>query len=152
MVALGGEAEAAGVTASGPLTAEAAPPARRLSDYPAARALHDASSLHSDAEVRRYRAGPASPAGTGPGAWPWDTPLEVVLRRRGSVRDFAPEPIQRAQLAAALAFAARPIAADFEPSSALFGMVSAVDGLDPGAYRFSPPDEFELLRRGYLCA
>ena len=74
--------------------------------------------------------------------------LERVLRRRGSVREFALEPIPRSELAAILAEALAPIPTDMPPHAETYLVVNAVDGLDPGAYRFEPPDSFELLRAG----
>jgi hypothetical protein len=74
--------------------------------------------------------------------------LERVLRRRGSVREFALEPIPRSDLASILAAALAPIPADMPPYAEVYLVVHAVAGLDPGAYRFEPPDSFELLRAG----
>jgi nitroreductase len=74
--------------------------------------------------------------------------LERVLRRRGSVREFALEPIPRSDLASILAEALAPIPADMTPYAEVYLVVHAVAGLDPGAYRFEPPDSFELLRAG----
>jgi hypothetical protein len=41
-----------------------------------------------------------------------------------------------------------PIPLDVPASNELRLIASAVDGLEPGAYRFEPPDGFELLRAG----
>jgi Nitroreductase family len=41
-----------------------------------------------------------------------------------------------------------PIPLDVPPSNELRLIANAVDELEPGAYRFEPPDGFELLRRG----
>ena len=83
---------------------------------------------------------------------------EPVLRRRGSIRDFVLQPIEREQLAGILAGAMSPIPADASPVNELALVVNAVDGLEPGAYRFQPPDGFDLIRTGafrwdagYLC-
>jgi nitroreductase len=74
--------------------------------------------------------------------------LERVLRRRGSVREFALEPIPRFDLASILAEALAPILADMPPYAEAYLVVNAVEGLEPGAYRFEAPDSFELLRAG----
>jgi SagB-type dehydrogenase family enzyme len=74
--------------------------------------------------------------------------LERVLRRRGSVREFALEPIPRSELAAILAEALAPIPADMPPYAEVYLVVNAVAGVDPGVYRFESPGSFELLRAG----
>jgi nitroreductase len=74
--------------------------------------------------------------------------LEQVLRRRGSVREFALEPIRRADLAGILGEALAPIPADMPPHAETYLVVNAVEGVEPGAYRFEPPDSFELLGAG----
>jgi len=81
-------------------------------------------------------------------AGPAGEELERVLRRRGSVREFALEPIPRSDLASILAEALAPIPADRPPYAEAYLVVNAVDGLEPGAYRFEPRDSFELLRAG----
>jgi nitroreductase len=110
-------------------------------EYPEAYALHVASRLESVEEIERYR---------DDGGWEnarLDIPDEV-FRRRGSIRDFSPEAISRDELAAILAGAMGPIPLDVRPSNELRLIANAVDGLEPGAYRFEPPDGFELLRAG----
>jgi hypothetical protein len=110
-------------------------------EYPEAYALHAASRLESAKEVERYRVD---------GGWE-NAPLGIrdeVFRRRGSIRDFSPDPIAREELAAILADAMGPIPLDVAPSNELRLIANAVDGLEPGAYRFQPPDGFELLRAG----
>jgi nitroreductase len=76
--------------------------------------------------------------------------LERVLRRRGSVREFALEPIPRSDVASILAEALAPVPADMPPYVEAYLVVNAVDGLEPGAYRFELPDSFSLLRAGSL--
>ena len=127
-----------------PLAAEAKPLSRSETEYPEAHELHRRSGLSSDDDVRRYRAGYAPQTES-------QRPLadlERVLRRRGSIRDFALEPIPRTALRSILERAGGPIPADVPPSNELFLIVAAVDGLEPGTYRFDPVNGFELLRRG----
>lgn len=110
-------------------------------EYPEADALHRASKLMSAEEVERYR---------GDGDWE-NARLAIsdeVFRRRGSIRDFSPETIAQTELAAILAGAAGPIPLDIPPVIEFRLIVNAVAGLEPGAYRFQPPDVFHLLRGG----
>jgi hypothetical protein len=110
-------------------------------EYPEAYALHVASRLESADEVERYG---------GDGGWE-NARLGIpdeVFRRRGSIRDFSPEPIARDVLAAILTGAMGPIPLDIPPSNEFRLIANAVDELEPGAYRFEPPDGFELLRPG----
>lgn len=110
-------------------------------EYPEAYALHVASKLESADELERYR---------GDGGWENEhlgIPGEVFLRR-GSIRDFSPESISRDDLVAILAGATGAVPFDVPPSSEFRLIANAVDGLDPGAYRFRLPDRLELLRAG----
>jgi hypothetical protein len=110
-------------------------------EYPEAHALHVASKLASADEVEGYR---------GDGGWE-NARLGIpdeVFRRRGSIRDFSPEPVAREELAAILASAMGPIPLDVPPSNEFRLIANAVEGLEPGAYRFDPPDTFHPLRAG----
>jgi nitroreductase len=109
-------------------------------DHPVASSLHSASKLASAEEVERYQGGDFENARLG-------IPDEV-FRRRGSIRDFAPEPIAGGDLAEILAGAMGPIPLDVPPANELRLIANAVDGLPPGAYRYDPPDGFALLRAG----
>jgi nitroreductase len=110
-------------------------------DYPDADALHRASRLASADDVERYRSdGRTENARLG-------IPDEV-FRRRGSIRDFGPEPIRREDLSAILAGAVGPIPIDVPPAIEFRLIANAVGGVEPGAYRFQPPDTFDLLRAG----
>jgi Nitroreductase family len=72
-----------------------------------------------------------------------------VTLRRGSTRRFARRPMPRGALGWAMAAATRPVPGDFVPPQATllehFLAVHAVEGLPPGAYRWSE-GEFQLLR------
>src|SRR5207249_3444361 len=105
-----------------------------------------ASSFGSREEVEAFR-GSGDHAAAPPPASDGE-PLEPVISRRVSARDFAPEPIPQATLARILATAAAPIPADVGPAAETFLIANAVDGLKRGAYRFTPPARFELLRAG----
>jgi SagB-type dehydrogenase family enzyme len=131
-----------------PLELAAAPLSRHEGSYPEAHALHEASSLATAEEVRRYRQ-PHLEAGR------LGLPREElvrVLRRRGSVREFALEPVMAGELSAILAGAEASVPADMPAACELYLVASAVEGLAPGAYRFEPPDRFELLRAGRFRA
>ena len=142
-----------------PLELEAAPLSRREFDYPEAHELHDASSLESADEVRRYRDAAVEPASPGEaGVEPGREPLGDVIRRRVSVRDFEPDAVPAEDLAQILAAASVRVAADVQAAVETYLVANAVAGVDPGAYRFRPPDSFVELRRGsfrreagYLC-
>ena len=112
-------------------------------EYPEAHALHVASNLASAEEVERYRAD---------GGWE-NARLRIpdeVFRRRDSIREFSREPIAYEELAAILAGAMAPIPLDVPPSNEFRLIANAVEGLEPGAYRFEPPDRFQRLRAGNL--
>jgi SagB-type dehydrogenase family enzyme len=139
------------------LDAAFAPLSRRRADYPDADALHEASKLDDREDVRRYRRVPAAETAHAE-PLPAETQVEDVIRRRGSVRAFSRDAVPAGALARALAAAAGPVPADVLPAGETYLIANTVDGLSPGAYRFDPPDRFELLRSGdfrreaaYLC-
>jgi len=135
-----------------PLGFETVPLSRTEIDYPRMREMHDASSLHSPAEVAAWRGRtPLTklPPPRGPvvqfrplsdAEIPRD-PIEQVILRRGSSRKFARTPITLVQLSTMLDRATRGIHADFlDPMGSLLNhpylIVNAVEGVEPGAYVF----------------
>ncbi len=148
-----------------PLMLETEPLSRREVDYPAIREMHAASSLETSEEAATWRGRtperrlpeptgelfPLSPLPEGEA--PADT-IEQVIRRRGSTREFAVEPITFGQLSTALQCATRGVEADFlEPPGAalneLYLVVNAVEGLPRGAYVYHRDREvLELLKAG----
>jgi SagB-type dehydrogenase family enzyme len=157
LLALGRAAPAPPCGVLEPLQLEVAPLSRREVAYPPASALHAASSLADADDVRRYGA-PARPRAVAPSSPDWGKPLETVLRRRGSVRDFSARAVPVTTLAAILERTAAPIPADVPPCNEIFVIANAVEGIEPGVYRFRPLDGFELVRAGsfrrkagYLC-
>jgi SagB-type dehydrogenase family enzyme len=153
-----------------PLGFETVPLSRDEIDYPLMREMHAASSLDSAEEVAAWRGRtalgstgmPSSPPPAGPvvrlqplsdGEMPRD-PIEQVILRRGSSRQFARTPISLAQLSTVLDRATRGVPADFlvpdvvpsfvlnsqDPMGSqlnhLYLIVHAVEGLDSGAYVF----------------
>ncbi|MFY9531402.1 MAG: SagB/ThcOx family dehydrogenase [Candidatus Acidiferrales bacterium] len=148
-----------------PLELETVPLSKSEVDYPAMRAMHDASSLRSEAEVAGWRGRlpmRESPAIQGARAslepFAEDEiscdPIEQVILRRGSTREFARASLSFAQLSTILDRATRGIPADFlDPERAslndLYLIVHAVDGLQPGAYVFHRDRrELECLKEG----
>ena len=139
------------------LRLETVPLSRDETDYPLMREMHAASSLDSAEEVAtwRERIPPGSaemtkfapPAGPVANLQPLSDaemardPIEQVILRRGSSRQFARTPISLAQLSTILDRATRGISADFlDPMGSqlnhLYLIVHAVEGLESGAYVF----------------
>jgi hypothetical protein len=110
-------------------------------EYPEADAIHSASELESATEVGRYR-GDGGRRNAHLGV------QDRVFSRRGSTRNFSREPIARADLAAILGGAMDPIPLDVPAWIEFRLFANAVVGLEPGTYRFEPPDGFRLLRSG----
>jgi SagB-type dehydrogenase family enzyme len=154
LIAVGREAPAR--SSSSPASPPVAPlglPTERLSahaiDYPAIRAMHAASVLASAEEAAAWR-GAAPPAPFPPPSGPLvplqplppealpADPIETVIRRRGSTRQFTHEPISYAQLSTLLDRSTRGYAADFralgQALADVYLIVNAVDGLEPGTY------------------
>lgn len=145
-----------------PLGFETVPLSRNEIDYPLMREMHAASALDSAEEVAAWRGGTARghtelgrtgvadstpPAGPvvrlqplSDAEMPRD-PIEQVILRRGSSRQFARTPISLAQLSTMLDRATRGVPADFlDPLGSqlnhLYLIVHAVEGLESGAYVF----------------
>lgn len=139
-------------------------------DYPAIRAMHEASSLEQETEVVEWRSEAlnnpstwtASPIATVPKLIPLqplgdrasqDT-LEEVIRRRGSTRQFARQSIGLREFSTLLERATGPIATDFVQAKEaslndIYLIVHAVDDLSPGAYVFDRDSHaLELLKQG----
>jgi SagB-type dehydrogenase family enzyme len=150
---------------------ETAPLSKTAVDYPAIRAMHEASSLENEAEVIDWRSqalkNPSTLTGSptptskerviplqppGDGA-PQDS-LEAVIQRRGSTRQFSRESISLRQLSTLLDRATRGIPSDFVrpeevPLNDLYLIVHAVEDVAPGAYVFHRDSRaLELLKEG----
>lgn len=138
-----------------PLGLEVEPLSPRPISYPLITAAQRAGELHNLDQVRRWRERaralrglPASvhvaPTAPGPG-------LEEVVLRRGSTRRFRPDPVPASALLWAMAAATRPVAGDFvAPGHTLLQhdlIVHAVEGVDPGSYRWTPA-ALQPLARG----
>jgi SagB-type dehydrogenase family enzyme len=152
-----------------PLRLETVPLSDHEVDYPAMRDMHAASSLVSPEEVRAWRqqitpSDAVEPHGATIALQPAPEeetardPIERVILRRGSTRQFAREPISFAQLSTMLDRASRGFPADFHnPPAAqlthLYVLANAVDGLRSGAYYFHRDRrELELIKPGEFRA
>jgi SagB-type dehydrogenase family enzyme len=132
------------------------------------RKTHDASSLTSPDEVRAWRERPTPQPSSSQVEVPGDRfplqplgdeeiprdPIEKVILKRGSTRQFSHDPISCAQLSTMLDRATRGFPADFHrPAHALMNdmylIVNAVDGLPSGTYYFRREErELELVKLG----
>lgn len=142
-----------------PLEPDVEPVSPRGRRYREALELHAASCLHDADEVRAWRAAAGSLGGGSSaevesaaraGVALSRDPLEAVIRRRGSTREFALVLVPVAEAAAILTRAAGPLPADVQSLNDLYLSAHALDGLERGAYAFSPPDRFQPTRRGNL--
>ncbi len=148
-----------------PLQLPTVPLSQTEVDYPAIRTMHAASSLTDEQEVANWRGvlslkSDPTAAGRLFPLLPLDdtalpeAPLDRVIRRRGSTRFFAREPLSFAQLSTVLARSTQGVPTDFlVPSGAtlvdLYLIVHAVEGLPSGAYVFQRSrNAVELLREG----
>jgi len=164
LVALGRNSPIGQAPEVGPLALETTPLSRSEVDYPAMRAMHEASSLTEEGEVAAWR-GAAAVAQLAPSSgrlFPLrslseeEAPqgsIEEVILRRGSSRRFAREPISLEQLSTALS-SIGGIAADFTQSGGrllndAYIIVNDVEGLPPGSYVYrADKSALELLREG----
>jgi SagB-type dehydrogenase family enzyme len=154
---------------------ETVPVSRSEVDYPLMRETHGASELETTAEVGEWRSASHSSPKPGdegstqtqlqsaatrvplsPLSEPDERrdPIEKIVLRRGSTRQFSHEPISFAELSTVLERSSRGFPADFHrPSHALLNhmylTVNAVEGLESGAYFFDRERrELELLKAG----
>jgi SagB-type dehydrogenase family enzyme len=97
--------------------------------YPLAEAAHAASSLADADDVRAWR---TEPQGEEP-TLDRDA-LVQAIRRRGSVREYAPTQLPRRDLGELLAWSEASIPADAPPVVRQVVTVAAVEGLEPGIY------------------
>lgn len=154
------------------LTLETVPLSRNEIDYPAIRAMHEASSLESEEEARAWRQEPEaggerinkeaeeekrvfSLQPLKDDEIPQES-IEPTILRRGSTRQFGRESISFAQLSTMLDRATRGIPADFlNPAGTalneLYLIVHAVDNIPSGAYFYRrDKGALELLKEGHF--
>src|SRR5262249_27371116 len=147
-----------------PVSFETAPLSKTEVDYPAIRAMYEASSLEGEADVTNWRGQALGNPSTSTGSHvipleplgdetPQDS-LEAVIQRRGSTRQFSRESISFRQLSTMLDRATRGVPTDFlppeeAPLTDLYLIVHAVEDVAPGAYVFRRGSRaLELLREG----
>jgi SagB-type dehydrogenase family enzyme len=148
-----------------PLALQTVPLSKTEVDYAAIRAMHAASSLADEDEVKAWRGSlpqvmPPQPSGRVFPLQPQDNSelpkdtVEGVILRRGSTRCFAREPISFAQLSTVLHRATQGVPADFLAPGGpqlndLYLIVQAVDGIPAGAYVWRKDQAaLELLKEG----
>ncbi|TMA47844.1 MAG: SagB/ThcOx family dehydrogenase [Deltaproteobacteria bacterium] len=163
VVALGrGAPPAPPAPAAAPLGLATLPLSAREVDYPAIREAHEASCLMTTEEAAAWHGttprpapspveAPVSLASVDADAVP--EPIETVIRRRGSMRDFSPEPLRFDQLSAIMRTITRGVPGDFTaPGAALtdpYLIVNAAEGLPSGTYVFDRErDALVALRAG----
>ncbi len=153
LVALGANSPAPPPIDVPPLELETVPVSKEEVDYPAMRDMHRASSLATPEEVAHWRQAaiaPRAPASAGEpiplarlaGDQLPPAPIEEIILRRGSARQFQRDPITFPELSTILDRATRDIAADFLPPGGslndVYLIVNAVEGLPAGAYFYHP--------------
>jgi SagB-type dehydrogenase family enzyme len=152
------------------LPLETVPLSRHEVDYPAIRAMHEASSLESEEEATAWREAPEvgrerinregeqekrafSLQPLNDEEMPQET-IEGTILRRGSSRQFAHDSITFAQLSTMLDRATRGVPADFlHPAGTMLNeaylIIHAVDNLPSGAYFYRRDKRvLELLKEG----
>ncbi|PKB73655.1 MAG: hypothetical protein BZY75_00810 [SAR202 cluster bacterium Io17-Chloro-G7] len=136
-------------------------------EYPEIIQAHAASCLASREEVVGWRESAAEADSTGPretretravslrnAAQPESQALGDSIAGRGSTRHFSRSNISLEQFSAILDNSTKQLPADFLAGETVslvdpYIIVNAVEGLEPGAYYFSPlTRELELLKRG----
>jgi SagB-type dehydrogenase family enzyme len=144
-----------------PINPRTRPLSRSPRSYPLGAAAQRAGELPSAAAVSGWRSKasrlqPQPATGSFPvgdvGVAPAGTDtIETVILRRGSTRRFVRHPMPREVLGWVMAAATRAVPGDFVPPQATLlehlVAVHAVQGLPPGAYRWTQ-GEFQLLRAG----
>jgi SagB-type dehydrogenase family enzyme len=142
------------VASIAPLGLITEPYSRSEVDYPLIRDMHAASSLGDAAEVAVWRrsrilteqqalSAPLIPLRPLEALGRPEAPIEQVIRRRGSARQFDQASISFESLSTLLVEACADVPADYRgsPSAALvqpYLIVRAVDGLDAGSYVYHP--------------
>ena len=134
-------------SAADPLPRADEQPLETRRDDPLYLRAHEAGSLLDPAQAAEW-ARPSAPESQLPAVGPCPDALEDVVRRRGSSRAFARASISEEHLIDIVARARSALAGDWGPPLIEVALiVNAVDGMTPGAYRWSD-DGPELLLEG----
>jgi SagB-type dehydrogenase family enzyme len=147
LLAVGNGEPASGPARLEPVLHDSPPLSARERRFPEAEEAQFASSLAGAGEVGAWRER-ARRFGAWPGRGKPPRDLDRVILRRGSAREFTPDPVASDDLAGVLAWACSAVAGDLPALSSTFVIAHAVPGLEPAAYRFEPPDRFERVRPG----
>jgi len=148
-----------------PLSLETVPISDHETDFPPIREMHEASSLGHLDEVTSWRSDASTKKMPSPSGrliqlepYPEDEmshdPIEQVIRRRGSSRQFSHDSISFGQLSTILKRSTEGIPADFLGASEdtlndIYLIANAVDGLSSGLYVFNREQQaLELLDEG----
>lgn len=102
-------------------------------EFPLVTQAQRAGDLLDRAAADAWRAEPPMPSET----WSPTGDLAELIRRRGSTREFDPRQTgPNRLLTGAMAWATRPVPADFAPALEHFYAVHAIEGVEPGVYRW----------------
>ena len=153
VVSLGEAGDLSAWSGADEITVDVEPISTHPIEFPLVAATHRAGALATAAEVdewRRAAAGLGQRAQQVPAAA--SGAIEEVILRRGSTRMMRQEEAPRELLAQAMATAAQPVAGDFVGADRTLLehelSVHAVHGVPPGAYRWRPGGELELVHEG----
>jgi SagB-type dehydrogenase family enzyme len=159
LVALGASGNAAPASPQlGPLSFESIPISPSQVDYDELRKIQRESRLISADEVAAVATTQAIDVQR-PAPTIASRGLGETILRRGSTRVFSHDSIPAADLHAIMAASSAPLRADFARRIDTYLIVNAVDGMEPGAYRYDHlSGGFELIKSGsfrgeagYLC-
>jgi SagB-type dehydrogenase family enzyme len=155
-----------------PLEHEVVPLSPRPERDPHIDEAHQAMQLTSEDEVHAFReAALEEPHRRDQGMFPEETrlagdtlgrdPIEEVIRRRGSTRQLAREPVPGSEIASILDLSLSGVPGDWlrgDRSIHTVVMAAAVEGLPSGIHDYMPGGRFRLRREGtfrneagYLC-
>ncbi len=150
VVWLGAESSAAAVRTVSPIDYATEPLSRFEIEYPAIGRMHEASSLPDAESVLRWREVASGATDATASRWSLDQ-VERVIERRGSTRHFAASQIRDVGFMQLIEAANHDVPADADAGCSLYAVVHAVEGLDPGVYRYEASDAaMALVARGQM--
>jgi len=157
LVVLGASASAAPSSPElTPFSLESIPISPSQVDYEELRKIHRESRLASAQEVAAIATNQVTAQRPVPSVS--SRGLGETILGRGSTRVFSHDSIPAADLHAIIAAASAPLRADFPSFIDIYLIVNAVDGMEPGGWRYHRERGFELVKAGnfrgeagYLC-